>query len=420
MSLYKTFIKNHVKVVPTLSAFLFFMMTSLPTLGSSSFDFALGHRTGLEQVRAWGVRQAKPDPLLQKKGWQESTSALQESMLPSFLNSTAGQDPFANKTDRLKGSYLTSNNTDTQTPQLREGRKQMGRGSVWVQPTGQFTRIKQNLSRGITGLYGPTGAISFGGDYEITPKILVGLLGSFSRMTYTLVQNQGSGSINSGSGGVYGGLYQAQGVNIAAQALFGRVTFDANRNQTASITPGPRPFPPTFRGSTNFLTANNRHTASQFSGTLNLGYAFLIGQTLSLQPFLLGNYVSFNENGYTESGAGIYNLTVTPRRTRYLTWEPGLSFFKTFIYDTYLLRPMVQIGFMQQRTLTTSGGTANAADAPYAAPITGGRILYNQVAPALGLVAQFKNGFLFSGVVNAALGGGMNTGSALIRAGYIF
>ena len=288
--------------------------------------------------------------------------------------------------------------------QPQGGRIQVGKANVWVQPYGQLVHQKSNKNG--PGVNSQLAGILLGADYEVAKNTIVGVLGGTSTSPFTWSQNRGSGTMNSGYGGLYAGWKEGDaGFYFNGQTIFGGNQFNTKRNITlTSIT----------------QVASGSHAAFQFTGNLEVGYAAPVYDWFVAQPFLLADYMVMRESGYTESGAGTLNMTLRPRTSQFLQAEVGATLYKTFAVGETLLRPTVELGFVQRRPLgnmTLSGGYVGQ---PSTLVVAGVNQTYNQIAPALGLIAQFKNGMYVSGNVYGAFGGGLNIGEALVRVGYEF
>jgi len=136
---------------------------------------------------------------------------------------------------------------------------------------------------------------------------------------------------------------------------------------------------------------------------------------------MLGDYMVMRESKYTETGAQSLNMAVKSHRSQFFQGEIGAMVYKTFAFGETLLRPIAELGWMQRRpvgsTAKVKGGLINQ---PSTLVVTGVDKVYNQIAPGVGLIAQFVNGLYVSGNVYGECGGGLNIGEALLRVGVEF
>ena len=304
-----------------------------------------------------------------------------------------------------KESFFTNSGTEVNRHPLTAGRVQMGKANVWVQPYGQVVNQKGN-GNGNPGVHNQTGGFSLGADYEIAKNTLVGVLGGAATTSFTWGQGRGNGGMNGGYGGLYGAWKDEDGFYISGQTIFGGNRFTTNRN---------------INFSTINRTATGKHNAFQFSGDLEMGYTLPIYDWFTCQPFILADYMVMREAGYVETGAQSLNMAINAKTSQFLQAEIGAMVYKVFAVDDVLLRPMAELGWMQQRALgSTTNVNGALAGQPGALAVTGVSKIYNQIAPGVGLIAQFVNGLYVSGNVYGEFGGGLNIGEALIRVGYEF
>ena len=288
---------------------------------------------------------------------------------------------------------------------VEAGRIQVGKANIWVQPYGQLTSQGGN-NNGNPNLRVQTGGIVLGADYEVTPNTLVGILGGTSAAPFTWGANRGYGQMNSGFGGVYGAWKEGHGFYVEGQTIFGGNHFSTNRN---------------INFSTISRTASENHNAFQFTGNLEIGYTLPVYEWFTCQPFISSDYLVMRESGYTETGAQSLNMTVKPKTSQFLQGEVGAMVYKTFTVNEVLLRPIAELGWVIRAPLgATSKINGGLISQPSTLGVTGVNKVYNQVAPGLGLIAQFKSGMYVSGNVYGGFGGGLNIGEALVRVGYEF
>ena len=114
-------------------------------------------------------------------------------------------------------------------------------------------------------------------------------------------------------------------------------------------------------------------------------------------------------------------MVVNSRTSQFFQGEVGAMVYQTFAWGETLLRPTAELGWMIR---TPMGAAANVNGGLISQPstlvVTGVNKVYNQIAPGVGLIAQFKNGLYVSTNVYAECGGGLNIGEALVRVGYEF
>ena len=312
-------------------------------------------------------------------------------------------------TPKRKGVFENAGNFTNSPEQVNRhpvaGRTQMGKVNLWVQPYGQLTSQNGNQN-GNPSVRTQTGGFALGVDYAITPSVLVGVLGGSSKTPFTWGSNRGNGQMSSGFGGLYAAWKDTSGFYIDGQTIFGGNHFTTNRTIS-------------FSNINRVATAT--HNAFQFTGNLELGYIAPVYDWFTCQPFILGDYLAMREAAYTETGAQSLNMSVNTRTSQFFQGEIGAMVYRTFAVDDVLLRPTAELGWMIRtpmgRTANVNGGLVNQ---PSSLVVTGVNKVYNQIAPGLGLVAQFASGLYASTNVYAECGGGLNIGEVLVKIGYEF
>ena len=288
---------------------------------------------------------------------------------------------------------------------VQAGRIQVGKANVWAQPYGQLTS-QNGDNNGNPSIHTKTGGIVLGADYEVTPNTLVGVLGGTSATPFSWGENRGNGRMNSGFGGLYTAWKEGSGFYVEGQTIFGGNSFSTNRN---------------INFSTINRTASASYGAFQFTGNLELGYVLPVYEWFTCQPFMVADYMLMRQSSYTETGAQSLNMAVNAKTSQFFLGEVGAMVYKTFTWGETLLRPTAELGWMIR---TPMGGTTHVngglVSQPSTLVVTGVNKVYNQIAPGLGLIAQFKNGLNISTNVYAECGGGLNIGEALVRVGYEF
>ncbi len=389
-------------------------------LGTSNMNnmTALTGTTG-GQVQAWLTDRGTSQGKIQGTAFAVGLSTLEPERLAAFdhlvtqsLTDTQGilaLAPSATYAPPQRKGIVPrmgfTNSPEQLNRHVEAGRIQVGKANVWVQPYGQLTS-QTGDGNGNPSIKTQTGGIVFGGDYEVTPNTLIGVLGGTSNTPFTWGSNRGNGHMNSGFGGLYGAWKEGDGFYVEAQTIFGGNAFRTNRN---------------INYSTISRTASGNHSAFQFTGNLELGYALPVYDWLTCQPFILGDYMVMSESGYTETGADSLNMAVKSKTSQFFQGEIGAMVYQTFMVGETLLRPTAELGWMIR---TPVGNTANVngglINQPSTLVVTGVNKVYNQIAPGVGLIAQFENGLYSSANVYAEWGGGLNIGEVLVRVGYEF
>jgi autotransporter-associated beta strand protein len=182
---------------------------------------------------------------------------------------------------------------------------------VWASGIGDF--IHQSSAKSFnspqTGYHDSTwGAVS-GVDYNFLDAFYAGVLGAYTHSKVEWRDNYGEGAIKSGYAGVYG--------SAIGSLFYGNLSvvgawndYNAQRNIT-------------YFGVDE--TAYNKHHGKQLTTHLDAGLNFSVGR-VKIRPFDSVDWIIQNEEGYDETGAGIYNLDVDKSHANMVRNELGVDF----------------------------------------------------------------------------------------------
>lgn len=184
--------------------------------------------------------------------------------------------------------------------------------SAWATGVGDFFHQGAVQFQGSPqfGYSNQMGGVITGLDYNYEGHLYAGALGAYTHSHLNWSQSQGKANVDSGYAGIYGSaIYQPFYCNLSA--IGGWSNFDETRN---IIFPGV------------FQTAKNSHHGEQFIAHGDLGlFVALEYKGFTLRPFESFDYLFARESGFTENGAGEYDLTVKSTRMNMLRNELGLN-----------------------------------------------------------------------------------------------
>ncbi len=155
--------------------------------------------------------------------------------------------------------------------------------------------------------------ISSGIDVHFAKYLYAGILGAYTSSDVKWQKNQGTGNIQSGYTGLY---FSALGKMFYGNAsvLGAWSHYDAQRNITLPYQQ---------------FTASSKHGGAQILSHLDTGIN-LGWKGFTVRPFDSFDYISQTENGFTETGANILDLTVKKNTAILLRNELGFNFSKCF------------------------------------------------------------------------------------------
>ncbi len=182
--------------------------------------------------------------------------------------------------------------------------------NLWAAGMGDYLHQSNTHFFGspVAGYRDSTGGIVTGADYNFSKYFYAGALAAYTHSHMKWNNQQGSGDINSG----YGGLY----FSMLGRIFYGNLSvigawsgYDAKRN---IIYPGVS------------QTAKNNHHGNQILSHVdtgfNLGY-----KALTIRPFDSLDWIFQKESSFVEHGAGAYDLSVKSTRANMLRNELGLN-----------------------------------------------------------------------------------------------
>jgi uncharacterized protein YhjY with autotransporter beta-barrel domain len=249
------------------------------------------------------------------------------------------------------------------------------KNGLWLDAFGQWG--DQDGKAGFTGYdYFMRGA-TLGFDHRLMDNVMAGLSFGYSRADIDLDRNQGSGTVKSLFGSLYGSYFDKK-LYVDAIFSYGRNWYDNSRMITIGAIS---------------MRATSEHDAHLFSGYLGGGYYF------DFNPWALGpygslQYIRLDEESFEEKGAGGISLRVDDRQTDALVSELGLRMVGRFKgkYGNFL--PEVSLAWSHDFDIDDHVVKASFAGAPGASfSIDGQDVERNGLILGAGLTFIHKSGF---------------------------
>lgn len=184
----------------------------------------------------------------------------------------------------------------------------------WLKGTGRFGTLEGDGNG--TGADYTMGGVTAGADTWLTPDLLAGLAFDYAAIDADFDRNAGSASVSSYALALYG-RYRAGGLT-----LDGRLGYGVTENETRRrIVVGP-----------DVATAAGDFDGDRVQAGFEAGYDLGRVAGTRLRPLASLGYVRIGEDGFTETGAGIYGLTVDERVTESLKSGLGLELARSFAF----------------------------------------------------------------------------------------
>lgn len=320
------------------------------------------------------------------------------------LQTLSGQ-PYADFfTVNLRASQLFINAVGRQMSVARNGgaadRASLAPGSdtlagfsAWISGIGSAGSVGGNANA--SGLDYSLGGTAFGMDYRVTPNLLVGAAGGYVTGSQSVDGFAGDTDADTVSAVAYGSFTQGP---LYVDALAGYANA-SNSMKRFVESPG-----------LPFGIAEGDTDAGQFLGQIETGYTVDLGTPFksAITPFARLQVISIDQDGLTETGPGLYNLTVASQSNNSVRTTLGADF--TASVDLGNGMPLdlgLRLGWVHEFADTTPAMTASFASAPGADFTVFGATLQRDSA-LIGLSAAVKlsdNSSLFASY-DGEIGGG--------------
>jgi hypothetical protein len=265
---------------------------------------------------------------------------------------------------------------------------------LWLRPTGQFAKYRENREAGASGIDVDNHGGSIGLNYATGSGGHVGIAGGYGRLK---VETGGSAQAEADTHMV--GVYASQQLgrlNVNAQAVYGRSDWTASRA-----------LPLLGR------TATSSFESDELRGSVRVAYTIAMLPGIDFSPFAKAEVRRYSFDGFTEAGAGAVSLAVDGRSRTVFTPELGARMsgslgagIRPFAEASYLFQG--DVGSDRQMSFVGGNGenfTVNGVDPDHS------------IKGAVGVAVDVGSGTLFvRGDYHA--GGDQQVGS--VRGGLLF
>ncbi|MDX1923008.1 MAG: autotransporter outer membrane beta-barrel domain-containing protein [Alphaproteobacteria bacterium] len=176
----------------------------------------------------------------------------------------------------------------------------------WFKATGNLASLESSGAG--SGYDSETGGFMFGVDREVEKGLRIGAAGGYEHTSITATNSASTGGeSNTGRFGLYGSKELDDNISVHARLGYALHMIDTERLET-----------------NNGLIGRSSHDGHEFSSGLQLSKKInMHGYTFTPKAGL--SYVLLAEDGYTETGAGIFNATVSDKDTHSLRLITGLT-----------------------------------------------------------------------------------------------
>lgn len=188
---------------------------------------------------------------------------------------------------------------------------------VWV--SGTYAKARQKEYGEVSGYKGKSGGGTVGVDFSVNDEgTIIGT--SYSRIVSNITGNSPvSSKIKAVSNilSVYTKIYFGNKFDLSA-VLAGNNTRFTHKYQKM-ITHG------------NYQTAKGKFTSNGFTGQMLLNYNIALSNNFMVMPRVGIQYGNQMDSAYTESGAGVHNLSIAARNSKGFSGTAGVKLSKEFL-----------------------------------------------------------------------------------------
>jgi outer membrane autotransporter protein len=239
----------------------------------------------------------------------------------------------------LAGTEMVSDSKD-ESKQMQSAASSP-RWGAWVSGTAEFA--DQDSTTGNVGYNYTTASPTIGLDYRLCPDFVLGALFNYANSGVDFADGS-SLNINTEFTGLYG-VYAHQGVRVSGMAGYGFNQYDSNRR--------------TFGGN-----ASSSPDGDEVTAGVTGAYDFKVGKHLVLSPEIGLDYTHLEVDGFSETGAGIFDLNEDDRNADSLRSHVGGRATATFDCGPVVLSPQINAAWYHEFLDNENGVSTSLPGAP--------------------------------------------------------
>jgi autotransporter-associated beta strand protein len=252
-------------------------------------------------------------------------------------------------------------------------------GGYWARGFGQFGTLDSNSSS-LGSTYATGGGI-IGADVISNPRAVLGLAVSGGQSSVTLSTNPETGTISFFQGGIYGAKELDNGVVVDGAAIYAHDSYDVTRG---IVLPG---------ASRN---AASSHGGDDGVAELGVGRTFFYDD-LRVLPRAELSYFHIGQSGFTETGAGSLDLSVSPANLDALYTRVGVTLVKPILFGDTAIVPELRAAWLHNILDNYGQFSAAFAGAPTAS--------FTQIGAPMGRDAADLGAGVSFGIARTSFGG---------------
>ncbi|HJK85411.1 MAG TPA: autotransporter outer membrane beta-barrel domain-containing protein [Candidatus Megaira endosymbiont of Stentor roeselii] len=188
---------------------------------------------------------------------------------------------------------------------------------VWV--SGTYAKARQKEYGEVSGYKGKSGGGTVGVDFSVNDEgTIIGT--SYSRIVSNITANQ---PVNSKIKAVSNILSVYTKINFGNKFDLSTVLAGNNTRFTHKYQK--------MIGRGNYQTAKSKFTSNGFNAQMLLNYNITLGDNFMVMPRVGIQYGTQTNSAYTESGAGVHNLSIAAKNSKGFSGTAGLKLSKEFL-----------------------------------------------------------------------------------------
>ncbi len=206
-----------------------------------------------------------------------------------------------------------------------ETKKAFAMHGIWV--SGTYSKGHQKAYGEVSDYKSKSGGGTIGVDFAVNDEdTIVGA--SYSRMMSNITADQSSKTKVSAVSNIL--------------SLYGKMNLGKKFDLSAIVSGNTTAFNHKYQksvGNGNYQTAKAKFTSNGFNAQMMLNYKIVLANKLMITPMLGMQYGNQSNSAYTESGAGVHNLSIDAQNIKGLSGQAGIKVSRAFLVGNTQIIP---------------------------------------------------------------------------------
>ena len=254
--------------------------------------------------------------------------------------------------------------------------------ALWVEPYDQFLKIDTVTQQ--KGFNANTAGVAAGIDHCFSSGVAIGVASGYSHTDLTWMEEAGRSTMHSVFAGVYSDWIDGP-LSICASAIGAKDHFAVTRHI----------FYPGFSAN-----AKSKHSGWEYDVHLGSGYDFPLrtwnSQTPSvyMRPFMNFDYFSLSENGCEEKGAGVLDLDIYAKDSKFLRSQLGVQLSRSMMFSKGCWSPSLWLSYINIYSFSDINYTSNYVGLPGSFIVHTFPKMWNLFSPGFDFSINFNSGLI--------------------------